>query len=500
MTGIPSDMPARDVESDIARITAEADDSRVGLVDIGSSSVRLVIYPSGGRLPNPLFNEREVCRLGAGVGETGRLDPERVKHALGALRRFALIAGNSDLEHFEVFATEAVRKAGNRDEFLKPAEEILGCPIRTISGAEEARYAALGVVSGFAAVDGVAADLGGGSLELQAVNDSVLAEMEPGETSLPLGYLNPLDDETISRALRSLSWTKGRCRGRSLYIVGGAWRAIATTYSARSKKRLDIVHGLTLSMPKLGKMMDAIDAADGEMEGIPPARRPSMRQAIRVLRRLVEALEPSDAVFSSYGVREGILHERLHASRPAADPLLAGVREYAGLWQRHDGLGDALERVVGEFAAVLPKPMRRLARACALLADISWLDYPDYRGRLAVNKMLGLPVVGITHAERVWMAAVLHIRYSGKFPSRRVLKADLTRKEGEFALYTGLVLRMLLNLTGGLPRLVDGLRVEAGGEAVTMHLGEDLAGLRSGLFERRLEAVAEHSPVRILVK
>ena len=500
MTGELASTIAAETGQAAPRAEAAGGDSRVGLLDIGSSSIRLVIYRAGGRLPHPQFNEREVCRLGAGLGETGRLDPERISHALDTLQRFAVIAGNSDLDRLEVFATEAVRKASNKADFLDPAEAVLGCRIRLLSGDEEARYAALGVISGFAGVDGVVADLGGGSLELQPIEDSVPRAMPPGETSLPLGHLRPLGPEQVDRTLRSLGWIK-EARGQRLYVVGGTLRAIATAYSSQSRKRLDLVHGLVLPVPELVEMIDAIEEVDGQMQGIPPARRPSMKQAILVMRSLLLALEPSEVVFSGYGAREGILYETFGARKLADDPLIAGAREYAELWERHDGMGEALERAMSKFAAVMPPRLRRLARACALLADVTWHDFPDYRGPLAAEKMLGLSVVGITHAERIWMAAVLFIRYRGVFPDRGIFKGNkLTSKERELASYTGLVLRMLMNLTGGLPGLIDGLRIENGKKRITLVFGAEAAGLRSELFHRRLEAVARFSPVEITVR
>ena len=474
-------------------------DKKVGLVDIGSSSIRLVIYRAGGRLPHPQFNEREVCRLGAGLGETGQLDPDRIAHALETLSRFSIIARFSNLDRLDVFATEAVRKASNQADFIKPAEALLGCGIRILDGVEEARYAALGVISGFVEVDGVAADLGGGSLELQPIRHSQLMPVPKGESSLPIGHLNPLETKTVRGAVATLGWLDD-FRGRNLYAVGGTWRAIATAFSTQSKKRLDIVHGMTLTIPKLELMMERIDEANGEVDGIPPARRSSMRQAIKVLRCLIDALEPEAVVFSGYGAREGILYEQLDATNADIDPLIAGVREYAGMWQRYDGMGDALMDVMEPFISFLPKPMHRLARSCALLADLSWLDFPDYRGSLSAEKILGLSVVGITHPERIWMAAVLYIRYHGRFPDRGLFRGKLTRKERQMASYTGLVLRMLMNLTGGLPRLLGGISADREKRSIYLSFPDDMRGLITPLFKRRVDAVAKFSPAKIIVR
>lgn len=474
-------------------------DTRIGLVDIGSSSIRLVIYRAGGRLPHPQFNEREVCRLGAGVAETGRLDPDRIAHGLATLARYALIARHSQLDRLEVFATEAVRKATNQADFIAPAEALFGQSIRILTGREEAQYAALGVISGFVEVDGVVADLGGGSLELQPINASTPAPVEQGQNSLPIGHLNDLDAGAIEQALGELDWLAS-CRGKKLYAVGGTWRAIATAFTAQSRKRLDIVHGLVLTLPKLEQMMDRIDAANGEIDGIPPARRPSMRQAIKVMRGLVKALQPEAVVFSSYGAREGILYDQLDGERAGIDPLIAGVKEYADMWQRHQGLGPALTAAMEGFIHFLPTPSQRLARAASLLADISWLDFPDYRGPLAVEKMLGLSVVGITHPERIWMAAVLSIRYRGKFPDRGIFRGMLTRKERKTACFIGLALRMLMNLSGGLPSLLQSVEVIAGKKTITIVIPAEFEGLVSPLFQRRVDAITKFSPAKIKVE
>ena len=471
------------------------DDTLIGLIDIGSNSIRLVIYRAGGRLPQPQFNEREVCRLGEGVSENNILTKEATQHALSALRRYALIAIESNLDRLEVFATEAVRQAKNQHEFIKPAEEILKTKIRILSGYEEADYAARGVISGFFSPDGVVADLGGGSLELMPIRGQAPEVIKGAKNSLPLGYLNEVGEKEIKEALSEFKWLKD-WRGTQLYVVGGAWRALATAFSVKSKRRLDIVHGLELMPVRLFDLMEEIEASGGEVEGIPPARRPNMWQAIKVMRVLLKVVKPDKVIFSSYGAREGILYEQLSV---APDPLLAGVKEYADMWQRHEGLGKALSEAMEGFISFLPKKYQRLGRAVSFLADITWLDFPDYRAPLAVDKMLGLSVVGITHSERIWMAAVLYVRYRGAFPEKGIFRGRLSRKERKSACFIGLALRMLMTLSGGIPALITPISITAEKKTLTIAIPKDYKKLDSQLIERRIEAITKYSSAKIIV-
>lgn len=484
-------------ESSIAKLSSSSlhGDTRIGLVDIGSNSIRLVIYRAGGRLPHPQFNEREVCRLGQGLAETGSLASDRIEHALQTLARFSIIIDHSNLDRLDVFATEAVRKASNKDDFLNPAEKILGQPVRVLDGVEEAIYAARGVISGFVYVDGVVADLGGGSLELTQVSP----DNPPSDTcsvSLPLGHLIDADESQIAEMIKQVGWLASTPCER-LYAVGGTWRAIATAYTARSKKRVDIVHGLTLMRDELDPFLEKITESSGEVRGIPPARRGSMIQAIRVLRGLMDVIGTDKVVFSSYGAREGVLHDDLDQKNQGIDPLMAGVAEFAEVSQRFDGLGKALEGSMEAFISMLPESDQRLGRASCWLSDISWLEYPDYRGSLAVEKMLGMSVVGISHAERVWMAAVLFIRYTGSFPKGGIFRGLLKRKERKQALFIGLALRMLMAASGGIPSIIEQFDISAKKKKVTIRLPQTLQGLDTALLERRINAITEVRKIKI---
>ena len=119
----------------------------VAVVDIGSNSVRLVVYDGLRRSPSPIFNEKVLCGLGRGVAISGRLGDGAVARALAALRRFRTLIKQIGVKDSYAVATAAAREAENGAEFIKQAEVALGSRISVLTGKEEARFAALGVIA-----------------------------------------------------------------------------------------------------------------------------------------------------------------------------------------------------------------------------------------------------------------------------------------------------------------------------------------------------------------
>ena len=154
------------------------------IVDIGSNSVRLVVYSGATRAPSIIFNEKVSAGLGRGLILSGALSEESQARALQGLRRFRLLISQMGAARIRVVATAAVREASNGPAFIEQVRAI-GFEPEIISGEEEGRLAGLGVLSAIPDADGVAGDLGGGSLEL--------VELSGGEAvrrvSLPLGVL-----------------------------------------------------------------------------------------------------------------------------------------------------------------------------------------------------------------------------------------------------------------------------------------------------------------------
>ncbi len=202
----------------------------IGVVDIGSNSVRLVVYEGAVRAPTPVFNEKILCGLGRSVATTGSLGTEAVERALAALARFNVIARILSVKNVKVIATAAVRDAQNGHDFIERGERAIGAKIEVLSGEKEARLAAQGIMMGFIDADGIAGDLGGGSLELIDLAQDHLNEA----ATLPLGGLRLIDTtgnkieratDVIDNALASLPWIKNGT-GRTFYAVGGTWRSL----------------------------------------------------------------------------------------------------------------------------------------------------------------------------------------------------------------------------------------------------------------------------------
>ena len=279
--------------------------SKIGLIDIGSNSIRLVIYRMDAGRAHRQFNARETCRLGVAVGETANLGTAEMAHALATLERFAETAREHKTDSIIAFATEAVRRARNNATFLAQAEAVMGIPVRVLSGQEEAFYAGIGVCAGFENPQGVVADLGGGSLELIPIGAGKIINRTDG-VSLPCGYLIPHARAVIAGFLDRVAWLESM-RGQRFYAVGGVWRALALAYEHDRTDAADSLHGLVVGVEELQEMLTRIEG--GNVAGIPENRRANMAQVACITRALMEKLAPSQVVFSAFGVREGVLYD-----------------------------------------------------------------------------------------------------------------------------------------------------------------------------------------------
>ncbi|QOZ25566.1 MULTISPECIES: exopolyphosphatase [Bradyrhizobium] len=400
--------------------------SSVAVIDIGSNSVRLVVYETMSRNLITIFNEKALCGLGREVQTTGLLATDAVNKALTALRRFRALCRIQQVGRVFAIATAACRDAKNGPDFIAKAERICGAKIEILSGPREAKLSALGVVSGVHNPNGIVGDLGGGSLELIDVKGN---RVRSGVT-LPLGSLalQDLSHKSLKRAERivknellGVPQLKAG-RGRTFYAVGGTWRALARIHIIQSGYPLKVMHGYSIPA------VEALDFAQrlrrlaatnmlANIEAVADARRPLLTYAALVLEYIIRVAQPKTIVFSTFGVREGLLYEMLPPAERAKDGLVCAAQNLNELLSRSARHAQELiswtDRLVRVVRLRETEEDRRLRHVACLLSDIGWRVHPDHRGEETLSLIMNGNFGSITHQGRAFVALSVFYRYAG---------------------------------------------------------------------------------------
>ncbi|PVE25194.1 exopolyphosphatase [Microvirga sp. KLBC 81] len=403
----------------------------VAIIDIGSNSVRLVAYEGMARALTPIYNEKVLCGLGRHVATTGQLDEEAVDRALRALARFRVLCDTMQVSDVFVLATAAARDASNGPAFLEAAEKACGCPISLLSGAEEARFSALGIVAGFHEPDGIVGDMGGGSLELVDVKG---ASVGKGIT-MPLGGLALQDmsggslkkaQKIVRTALERAPEYLENLHGRTFYAVGGTWRALSRLHQAARDYPLHVMHGYLLNPEDGLDFLHLVEEADAktlkDIESVSEARRPLLAYGAIVLEEIIRLGEPKEVAISAFGVREGVLYDKLDPVTQKRDPLLAAASDLNLLRSRSPRHGQELcewtEAFMKSLGVTETQTETRLRRAACLLADIGWRAHPDYRGEQSLNLIAYGAFAGLDHPGRAYLALSIFFRHEGLSPDK----------------------------------------------------------------------------------
>ena len=479
-------------------------DAPQGVLDIGSNSVRLVGYSGSARTPLPIYNERAFCRLGESVSATGRIEGAPRDLAMQTFQRFNAIAGQLGIENLAAFATAAVRDAENSDEFIAEAEAVLGYDIRILSGEEEAKFSADGVMLGIPGADGLVADLGGGSLELALVSDNEVHQW----ASLPLGVLalpQAAGDDIarmqsiVEAALDELNWLS-EARHKPLYIVGGTWRALAKLHMQHTNYGLEVLQQYEMDADETVAFCQLIsqnsDTAKELLNTASGNRREAMPAASLVLQNLLTHIAPSQLTVSANAVREGILYAELKAKYRALDPLLMGSEEMAQRMCKSEPYGhelavwtDKLFRRSCPQAFDLPS-INRLREAACLISDLAWSSHPSFRAATVSHTVLTAPFTGVSHAERVFMARALAFRHEMREEDLVSNGPQLGEADEKLARGLGLAMRLAHSLSASLPGVLPQTRLKAGRRKLKLTLSPQLHPLNAPIIEKRLAAVA----------
>ena len=473
---------------------------RIAVVDVGSNSLRLVVFERLGATLLPLLNEKVMCALGRGIAASGRLNRDGVELAFANLQRFVALARALGVDHLAIIATAAVRDALDGADFAAEAERQCGVPVRVIEGSEEARLSAAGVLAGIRAADGVVGDLGGGSVELVRVDAGARAPIGAG-VSLPLGPLRlaELGDnrksltETIERVIADAPVLRDAA-GKNLYLVGGAWRAIARLHMEQTHYPLHIIHEYAIPRRPAEGFLDIIASQSRRslerIASISRRRLEVVPLAALILGRLIRAGRPERIIFSAFGLREGYA-DGLLPKEPRIDPLIAAAMGMAASQSRGRSDGDRLQRWTTPIFPDLDDRAHRLHRAACWLSDFAWTEHPDYRAEHAFTRSLRMPVGQVSHHERVFIASALHARYGGATddPIKAATRPLLDDGAADEARRLGLALRLAYTLCGGALELLDQVRIARGPHGLDLELPPTGSLFIGEAVTRRLDAL-----------
>ncbi len=473
--------------------------ARVGVVDVGSNSVRLVVFDGAARSPAYFYNEKVLCGLGRDLGHTGRLYPSGRQSALSSLKRFRLLADRMGIPSLTCVATAAMRDAEDGPEFVAQVERETGLKLWVIDGKEEARLSAQGVLLGWPEADGLVCDIGGSSMELAAVSGGHVGT----RVTSPLG---PLKLQTIKGGKKAIKTHVREVIGNlaeqmgtdysRIYLVGGSWRAFARCDMERRNYPLHVLHEYRMKPASIAATASWIKTHTMEdlqaMTGTSAARMVLLPVASIVLKELVRAFRPKEIAISSYGIREGMLYEKMPDKVRRRDPLIEACRFSEEKDARLPGLGRTLYQFLHPLFPNVPKSRARLIKAACLLHDVTWRAHPDFRAEVCFDNATRANLGGLDHHERVWLGlALLHRYKNSRDGSRFEPMFDLlTPAEVKSAEVVGKAMRFGAMLGGESPAGLAELSFRPRKKVLTLTLKGEAAYLFTEVAESRFQSLA----------
>ncbi len=483
------------------RTPVSAASSRSAIIDIGSNSIRLVVYDGTARLPATLFNEKVMAGLGRSLAETGSIDQAALTMATTALARFASLAREMEVDTIRTVATAAVREASNGAQLIAIARS-LGLEVELLSGEAEALAAGYGVLSGIPEADGIVGDLGGGSLELVRVVAGTVTD----RVSFPLGVLRlgairakgkGTLDKTVAALLAQAGWA-GRGEGLPFYLVGGSWRALARLDMHLTGYPLPVIHEYRMAAQTVTRLQRTIaQLGKSKIRSVPnlsSGRVATMEDAAALLGVLIRHLDSSETVVSAFGLREGLLFGQLSAEERREDPLIAAARDEAERFGRFAEHGDLLDEWIAPLFANEKggedAELARLRHAACLLADVGWRANPEFRAERGLEIALHGNWVGIDARGRALLAQALFTSLGGGLESPPPIGQLAHIDDIERAKLWGLAMRLGQRLSGGIAGPLRRSSLAVDDERLVLHFDADHAALYGEAVERRHRALA----------
>jgi exopolyphosphatase / guanosine-5'-triphosphate,3'-diphosphate pyrophosphatase len=476
-------------------MAAPTQPTRIAAIDIGSNSIRQIVADVSGEGAIRVLDEMKAQpRLGAGLQDSGGLDPESMTRAVEALGRMSALARQLGAERIEAVATSAVRDAANAADFLARVKAETGLEIRVLDGPEEARLCFRSALAHFDLALGrtVLLDIGGGSLEIVLSAGGVVDRL----VSLPLGAIrlteqfmrdgiSPSRVKELRREVRSRlreeiparDWRRARVIGS-----GGTFTNLAGIHLARrGVSQARSVHGARVPHGEVEHILDLLVSLSADerraVPGLNPERADIIVAGLAVVAEVLTRLQSRELIVSRYGIREGILLETARITPTVADAGDARQRSVLDLAERCHyevpharqvrrlalRLFDALGQRLG-----LTREDRAVLADAALLHDIGYHISYERHHKHSYHLILHAELLGMSPAEQVIVANLA--RYHRGAPPKKkhrnygTLDGDMRRRIKRLAA----LLRVADGLDRGHSGAVRALRIRKVGSVLRL--------------------------------
>lgn len=489
---------------------------RIGIIDLGSNTTRLIVIVYQPHYCFKLIDEvSEVVRLAEGVGDDRTLKPTPMYRAIEALKLFHTFCQSTNVQRIVAVGTSALREAINRDAFLHQLKLETDLDLRVLSGEEEAYYGYLGVVNSLPFTDGVVVDIGGGSTEVTAVRGRAFSQAvskQAGVVRFSERYVrsDPIskkDFRALTQAaadmFQDLDWLASET-GPTMVGVGGTVRNLARVDQKRRNYPLDRTHGYVLTGQSLDEIVELLRKSNlREREALPGLNRDRADVILAgavILQQLMHQGNFEHLMVSGQGLREGLFYEHfLEGQHP---PLFTDMRSFSiknlAYLSNYESLHVAKVRDLSLSLFDQLQPLhgyglweRELLSHAAMLHDIGvqvgYYDHHKHSAYLVFNAGLQ----GFTHREIVLIALLARNHRKGTVDAREFRAILQDDDEARLARLSAL-LRIAEYLERSKSQVVQSLNVELGADGVKVQVqavGDATvevwdANRRTGLFKK----------------
>lgn len=470
---------------------------KIGIIDIGSNSVRLVLVDIGHNNSFRVFNElKETVRLGEGVDETSNLNPNRIDLAIDTLKMFKSMCDASFIDEIFPVATAAVRKAKNKDMFLERAKNEAGLDIRVLSGEEEAYYAYWGSINSIDVQDALIMDIGGGSTELILVKNRMLVN----SISLPFGSItlsenfdltNNVKKENLNNlekflrvSFENIPWLKNSTK-IPLIGVGGTIRNMGKIVRRYDNYPLEIAHNFLMSsedIHKIYKMSGERKLSQRKkIKGLSKDRADIFVGASGAVSTLIDYCNIDKIMVSGSGIREGIIYSYIHKDKePVKSVLDFSINNIINRYylnpihcQHIYNLTKSLYNQIFDFNNT-DYDIHKIIKTAAMLHD-SGINIRFYNHhRHSFYTILNSGINGLSHKEILMSAFVAASHRDKKLKINWTkYKKILNKKDMEIVNKLGILLRIAEGLDICMNRAVKNVRCTVNDNEVVLRIISD---------------------------